>query len=335
MKGNQIPEIMMKNTKVPQFDDFFTKASKPLERLVSWNNELDDMVFKFRKLGMDIRAASTVDAPPPLGVLKIEIKVNDIILTIFKDNKPIPEASLDKVVKERLTLVRKKAKLLQERLVTLRKRQGLEEATFKLKDDEPTQIEVVANKSILEALKDEDEVADLSRSLMKFNNRSALLVLQLQGNLTLAECVSALINSLKDELKKKAKAIKLAIEDGMPKIEGIPDDLENFVPELVVRGWKLFNQLVDYLKNLKENVAALEPELEQFISEAKELPATVKSAAESASLSAMETIKAGKITAENVKVLGTAPQITKSLSSTVQDTLLEIAGSVEKLVNSN
>jgi len=242
---------------------------------------------------------------------------------------------LDKVAKERLSLVRKKAKLLQDRLTTLKKKAGFEDASFKLKEKEPTQVALVANESTLAGAKEDDEIVDMNRSLMKFNSRSALLVLQLQGNLTLAECISALINSLKEELKKRGKAIKLAIEDGVPKIEGIPENPEDFLPELVAQAWEVFKGLIDFLKELKEKIPNLEPEFNDIINEGKELPNNLKSAAESASLSAMETMKAGKTTAGNIKELGSAPAIVKSLASTVQDTLLEIAGSITKMKDAN
>jgi len=284
---------------------------------------------------MDIRAASTVDAPPPLGKVKLEIKGAEVVITITKNDQPLSEGTLDKVTKERLSLVRKKAKLLQDRLNSLKKKQGFEDASFKLKEKEPTQIELVASESVLEGAKEEDEVVDMNRSLMKFNSRSALLVLQLQGNLTLAECISALFNSIKEELKKRGKAIKLAIEDGIPKIEGIPENPEDFLPELVASAWELFKGLVDFLKELKEKIPALEPEFQDIINEGKELPNNLKSAAESANLSAMETLKAGKCTTGNIKELGTAPSIIKALGSTVQDTLLEIAGAITKLKDAN
>jgi hypothetical protein len=324
----------MKETKIPQFDEFFTTASTPLVNMVTWNNELCDMLFKFRELGADIRASSTADAPPPSGYLKIAV-ANDVITPSItkKDGSGIEAKDLDKATQARLGVVNNKIKLLNKRLVALKKREGLSGATYKVKDSDPTQLELSGDASVLEKAKNEECVVNLRRSLGKFNNRTALLVMQLQGNITLAECVTAVLTTFKEELKKKAKEIKFSIsEEGVPKIEGIPEKLEDFLPELVVRGYNLFKQLLDYVTNLKDTVPALKPDIERAMNDAKELPKQATTVAKEAGLGLMDTFRAIKYTGANVKTFGAAPNVLAALSKTIADVLLEIAGSVEKLM---
>eukprot|EP00298_Acanthocystis_sp_HF-20_P001071 c11461_g1_i1.p1 GENE.c11461_g1_i1~~c11461_g1_i1.p1 ORF type:complete len:347 (-),score=150.38 c11461_g1_i1:295-1308(-) len=326
MKGNQLPDLVMKWTRIPTFDEFFEKSSKPLEQLVSWNNSLDDQICKFRKLGADVRKLSKADAPEPLGTVKLEIVNSQINLTIVHKEQVVPESKLDKVSLERLNLVKKKIGLLHKRLATLKKRQGFENANFKVGEKDKKTIELSADKDLLSKFKDEDDIVDMGRSIVKFNNRVSLLDVQLAGNVTLEQAISALLNSLKDELKKRAEKLKISVENGVPEISGLPDDVEGFLPDLVARAWKLFKSILDLLKKLTKQVPALLPEIETAMKEGAELPGKLKDAATSANLGGMEILKAGKNTSSNIKTLGSGPTITKTLSSTVNDTLLEIAG---------
>jgi hypothetical protein len=326
MKGNQIEEITIKRTRISQFDEFFSASSQPLKDLVNWNNELDDMLFKFREIGMDIRSNSSVEGSQGKGTVSISVTDHQVSLVVMTGDAVVPVGSLDKVSKERFNLVQKKIKLLNSRILTLRKREGFTDATLRVKSKDKTQVELVADRAMLENNSEEDDVIDMKRSLLKFNNRTSLLVMQLLGNLTLKECVSALLNTMKEELIAKGKEIKLAIEDGMPKIDGLPESIQDFVPELIARGWELFKQLLDYLSELKDNVPALQPKIESSMKEAQDLFTQAKDLATNSGLGAMEAVKAIKAAGDNIKALGRAPEIAKILSSTLSDTLLEIAG---------
>jgi len=183
-----------------------------------------------------------------------------------------------------------------------------------------------ADKSVLEKDKEEDDVVDMGRSITKFNNRVALLDVQLSGNVTLAQCISALLHSLKDELKKRGEKLKISVEGGVPEISGLPETAEDFLPDLVARAWKLFKGLLNYVKELSKKLPNLLPEIEASIKEGGELPGKLKDAASSANLGAGDIFKATKATSANLKQLGNGPAIVKTLSSTVNDTMLEIAG---------
>eukprot|EP00299_Pterocystis_sp_00344_P004580 c15841_g1_i1.p1 GENE.c15841_g1_i1~~c15841_g1_i1.p1 ORF type:complete len:353 (+),score=91.08 c15841_g1_i1:44-1060(+) len=327
-KGNQLPEVEMKETKIPEFDEFFEKSSDPVKSVVEWNNQLDEMVKEVRSLGSDIKKESSAGGPPELGKLKVQVQ--DSVVTVFveKDGQPVAPKTLDKVTKEYLSMVETKAKLLNKRVKAAQKLSGLENATFKTNPKSPHQLVLAADAGALEQHKKDDNIADLQRSLTKFNDRADTLAIQLKGPVTLAEAVSALINSMKEELKKKGQELKVAIEDGLPTIEGIPDSVEDFFPELIARGWELLKQIIDFIKGLKDQIPELQEKLESLINEAKDLPGQLKDAAARANLGAMEVLKAGKATSSNVKILSGTPTVLKTLLSTLKETTLEIAGAV-------
>jgi len=287
---------------------------------------LDDMISKFRKLGTDIRKLSKADAPEPIGNVKLEIVNDQIQISIVHKDAVVPESKLDKASAERLKLVKTKITLLHKRLASLRKHQGLENATFKLGEKDKTTIQLSADKAILEKNKEEDDVIDMGRSITKFNNRTALLDVQLSGNVTLAQCVSALLATLKDELKKRGEKLRISVENGVPEITGFPETAEEWLPDLVARAWNLFKSLLAFLKDLNQRLATIIRDVETAITDGAELPGRLKSAAESANLGPSDLFKATKATHANLKALGTGPTIAKTLSSTTKDTLLEIAG---------
>jgi predicted nucleic acid-binding Zn-ribbon protein len=334
-KGNQLPEVEMKDTKIPEFDEFFEKSSDPVGSVIEWNNKLDEMVKEMRSLGSDIKSESTADAPPEIGKLKIQVQ--DSVVTVFveKDGQPVPAKNLDKVTKEYLSMVETKAKLLNKRIKSLQKLPGLENMTFKTNPKTPHQLMLAVEKEALDQHKKEDDVSDMQRSLTKFNDRADTLALQLKGPVSLAEAVSALINSMKEELKKKGQELKVAIEDGMPKIEGIPDSVEDFFPELIARAWELLKQMMDFITGLKDQIPELQEKLEALINEAKELPGQLKDAAARANLGAMEALKAAKATSANVKALSGTPVVLKTLAQTLKDTGLELAGGVTGRLEDN
>jgi len=181
-------------------------------------------------------------------------------------------------------------------------------------------------KDLLKKFKDEDEVVDMGRSITKLNNRVGLLDVQLSGNVTLGQCVSALIHSLKDELKKRGEKIKIAIKDGMPEISGLPENAEDFLPDLIARAWKLFKSILEYLKTVSKQLPELMPQIESSIKESGELPGKLKDSASSTNLNPLELMKSAKAITANTKTLSSAPTIAKTLTAVVKDTTLEIAG---------
>jgi len=57
-KGNKLPKVNFKNTKVPEFDEFFDEVGggdEPLSLVVRWNNGLDKLRQDLRKLGADLK----------------------------------------------------------------------------------------------------------------------------------------------------------------------------------------------------------------------------------------------------------------------------------------
>jgi len=315
-----------KYTRVPDFDQYYDTAEKPLIDIVSWNNGLDDALSKFRKLGADIRKLSKADAPDALGHTKLVVVAGQIQVSIAHKDENVPESKLDKVALERFNLVKKKVVLVNKRILTLQKRAGFEQATLKVGEKDKSSIELVANKDELKKQKEEDDVVDMERSITKLNNRIGLLDVQLGGNVTLAQCVSALINSLKDELKKRGEKLKLKIEDGMPEISGLPSSPEEFLPELVARAYNLFWQIIDYLKKVTKQMPQLLSQIESLIKESAEFPGKLPDAAKSANLGFVEVAKATKAIGANSKTLAAAPAMAKTLASVVKDTTLEIVG---------
>jgi hypothetical protein len=328
-KGNKLPEISMKTTKIPEFDEFFDTNNEPLAQVVDWNNELDEKVKELRSLGSDIKKQSTTDAPPAVGELKVEVKDDTVHVHLEKDGNPLAAKALDKVTKEYFTMVEKKAKLLTKRIKQMQKLPGLENATLRLGGKKPYHVEVAGDADALKEHKKNEVMEDMGRSIVKFNDRADILAMQLNGPVTLAEAVSALMNTVKEEFKKKGKALKLAIEDGMPKIDGLPDDVEDFFPSLVARAWNLLKATFEFIKGLMEQIPALQEKFEAIIAEAKEMPGKVKDAAAGANLGGMEIIKAGKNTAANVKALSGAPGMLTTLLKTLKDTGLELTNAIQ------
>jgi flagellar capping protein FliD len=327
-KGNHLPELTLKDTKVPEVDEFFEKASDPMKQLIDWNNSMDDLVKQLREVGSDIRNESSATPPNDLGRLKVAIKDDFVFVTVERNGEPVPPKNLDKVTKEYVSMLEKKAKLLSKRIKTLQKLSKMESATLAINPKKPHQLLIAVDKSALDEHKKDDAVTDMQRSVTKFNDRADLLAMQLKGPITLAEVVSSLIASVKDMLKDKAKELKISIEDGMPKIDGLPESLEDFLPELVAKAWELFNQLIDFLKGLKDQLPELMQKLESLITEAKELPGSLKDAAAKTSLGAMELVKATKALHGNIKTMVSAPIIAKTLLTTMRETGLELASGV-------
>jgi len=327
-KGNRLPKVAMKSTKITEFDDFFDKNSEPMEQVVGWNNDLDDKLKELRAIGSDLRKESSETAPEPKGQVKVTIANELVSVSVEKDGATVPAKQLDKVCKEYLGMVEKKAKLLKSRIKTMQKLKGLENAVLRPTEKRPYNLEIAGDEEALKEHAKEDAITDMERSILKFNDRADLLQLQLNGPLTLGEAVSGLLNSIKEEFKKKGKEFKIAIEDGMPKIEGLPESVEDFFPKLVARGWELLNSILDFLKNLQDQIPGLQEKIEGAITESKEMPGKLKDAANGAGLSGMDLLKAGKATSANVKTLGGAPSTIAGLSKMLQSVGLEITGAV-------
>jgi cell division septum initiation protein DivIVA len=318
----------MKRTKVPDFDEFFSAASDPLTQVVDTNNDLDDKIKELRSIGQEIKKTSTKDAPPVLGSLNVTVKDGVVAIALEKDGSPLPAKSLDKNAKTLFGNVETKAGLLNKRLKDVRKLKGLENATFKNKAKSPHQLELIGDKEALKANESEDAMDDMNRSLSKFNDRSDILVIYLNGPVTLGEAVSAIINAIKEHLLEMKKEFKISIKDGKPKLEGIPDSVEDFFPELLTRAWELLKATMEFLAGLKDALPELQDKLQKLADEAKELPGKLRDAATSANLSASELLKAGRATAANGKLLAAAPKMVTQLMNTMQETAVQLTGGI-------
>jgi uncharacterized protein YydD (DUF2326 family) len=236
--------------------------------------------------------------------------------------------NFDKVGKTLFGNIEAKAKLLTKRIKNMQKLKGLENATLKTAAKKPHQLQVVGDKEALKEHGKEGNLEDIERSLSKFNDRADILAIYLNGPITLGEAVSAIINGIKETFEEKKKELKISIKDGKPKIEGLPENVEDFFPEVIARAWELLKATFDFLVDQKDSLPELDNKLKAICEEAKEMAGKLKDAASGENLSPGELLKAGRALSGNIKQLGQAPAIVVQLLKTLQETSVQLSSGV-------
>eukprot|EP00301_Raphidiophrys_heterophryoidea_P016516 c26101_g1_i1.p1 GENE.c26101_g1_i1~~c26101_g1_i1.p1 ORF type:complete len:366 (-),score=109.51 c26101_g1_i1:126-1223(-) len=326
-KGNQLPELVMLRTRIPDIDDFFNKAADPLKQIVDWNNNLDSMLQVFRSMGSDIKGAKIKDKKV-IGVSEIKLSADALSLTVVitKDGAVVPAAKLDKLTKQYVTMIETKAKLLNKRVNTLKKKPNLDHVKFKLEESE---VKLDIDKKWEKEYTEDDALIDMRRSICKFNDRYNLLVEQLKGPVTIQETVVALFEDVKAKIKELGSEIKVKIgKDLVPELVGIPHNIQEALPSLPARGWQLYSELMDYIKGMNSQVPDLEQKLQTLGNEAKQLQSTIKDAATSAGLSMAEGFKALKAFKRNLDSLVGGPKMLNQLVVTLRQTLMSVGSAL-------
>eukprot|EP00301_Raphidiophrys_heterophryoidea_P024548 c800_g1_i1.p1 GENE.c800_g1_i1~~c800_g1_i1.p1 ORF type:complete len:392 (+),score=118.15 c800_g1_i1:57-1178(+) len=327
-KGNQIPEVVMSKTKLDDVDEFFAKAAEPMNQVITWNNNLDTMLQLFCSIGADIKNAHLEHPVPVVGVSEIRLTSDSlgVIVLVKKDGQEVAVKSLDKVTKEYVAMLETKAKLIQKRVTSLRKKPNLDHIKLKL---EMSQLSLDIDKKWETEYNDDEVLLDLKRSVCKFNDRYSLLCEHLKGPITLHETIVALFEDVKKKLKELGTELGVTIDkDLVPKLTGVPESIQDVLPSLPARGWKLYRDLIDYIHQIQEQAPAIQEKLTSLANEAKDLQGKIKDSASACGLSLGDSFKVAKSFKKNTTSILETPKVLATLLRTVQTTLLSIGGAL-------